>query len=266
MEKTTNKPEAMYFKMSNSAITKLNDAQFRLYSYYAMRTGNKTVTWPMNKTVAKDLDWSVSKVKRIRKELKELGYITSKDQIFNGMKLYPITTVWYDEDENFVPTPNPQPEQDTEDDASETPVFSDGSSVNPPRLTSEPYNKTQGNKTHTTNTTVTNEQDQGSSAGDVSTSDDGYSKETKDIAEEVVESLHDFNVKMGYLDEDKKWTPSFRDMAVVDEWKRVMAEGEIFANLHIVGNRFKKAKRKGTTNAKLLTLSYVDRYVKEKYG
>ena len=149
--KTTTKPSKLYFKMSNSAVAELTDAQFRLYSYYTMRLGINTYCFPMNKTTAKDLSWSVAKVNRIRKELKTLDYITSVDQIYNGAKIYPITTVWF-EDNDYIPTSNPVIVPNSSQ-LSDTHVTSP---VIVPTLTSERYNKTQYNKEQLTN--GTNEQ------------------------------------------------------------------------------------------------------------
>ena len=71
------KLKGSYTNILNKLITDKNisTAEYRILSYLLMRAGNKDVCYPSLNTISKDIDISLSTVKRAIPELVDKGYL-----------------------------------------------------------------------------------------------------------------------------------------------------------------------------------------------
>jgi len=247
----TTPPNKHFSIVPNASIFKLTGNQLKLYAYYIARSNNDGQSWATNKRIAADLSLGIATVKRIKKELIELGYILSKEVIVDGAKVTSTVTVLYpDADESIFGGGRYQ--NDTE-----------GGYQND-TIEQEPINNNQY-------TIVTNEQNE---SAETPTNDNSVrtpspslplTREPLPLTRELVDHLYEFNVENG-LYEGSKWSPSERDQLLVSKWISNINDTAIWAYINIAEKRFQKARRSGTTNKQYITLSYIDKVIEHYEG
>ena len=204
METTKDKLTYNFTQIGNEVVTddRLSHADFRLYTYYKMRAGNKGHCWPSVKTAAKDLKMSDRTVKRAKAKLIELGYIEVTRNTAYGHEIASTIEVL-----------NPASSVNKEAGCQNEPAAG---------CQNEPTNNTQlpPNNTHS-NPNVPNEAD----AFDVPDAD------VERVTEDLTTDLLEWNKSLAFLPADTEWTPSNKDYDVVRELLENFDESEIYETL-----------------------------------